>query len=493
MAIKTLAELKSKFETGDQPTAQDFIDFMDSFLHAGLGNFPNPLPAVSGADLENIGDALPNPLPARDGSALTNINPKEYNVPGSMPVPSYATANTFVLTGDFTIGATDPNNRIFLIARRLRIQIAGAYEYTEVSNAVFAAGITTATTLDAMSGSPIQEVAVGVITPFALGGAAGPRTVGSADDTKVLHNTGNETAAGNKTLTGTATLSGPVYMGDIISITGDISPAQITADQNDYNPTGLSTASVLRLNTDALRYLSGIASGTDGKILTLINVGNFTIGLKHNALSTAANRFYLDTAAVYILPNSSLMICYDATSSRWRPINLISLSGWLPIAKKSANNSSPNLDFTGFLSGSFQDYRLVIDNIRAGTAGTSIYGRVGNGGVFDAAGSHYVSTASSDPSPQNQFLITDSTSGIRASAADSGVSVTIIFHNPSDNTRHKHLEYQVAFYDNAGVYRGQSGAMFYVSSNAFTDFRILNSSVNLTDGDAYLYALKPSQ
>jgi len=179
MSVKTLADLKARFETGDMPAAQDFIDFLDSFLHAGLGNFPDPLPAVSGADLEDIGDALPDPLPARDGSALTNINPKEYNVPGSMPVPSYATADTFVLSGDFTVSAADVNNRVFLIGRRLRIQIADAYEYTEVSAAVFAAGITTVTTLDAMSGSPIQEVAVGVITPFGLGGAVGATVAGA--------------------------------------------------------------------------------------------------------------------------------------------------------------------------------------------------------------------------------------------------------------------------------------------------------------------------
>jgi len=208
MSVKTLADLKARFETGDTPTAQDFIDFLDSFLHAQLGNFPDPLPEVSGEDLTNIGDALPDPLPARDGSALTNINPKEYNVPGSMPVPSYATANTFVLSGDFTISAADVNNRVFLIGRRLRIQIGGAYEYTEVTNAVFAAGITTVTTLDNMSGSPIQEVAVGVITPFALGGAVGATAAGAVSLTK------DETIAGNKKHTGSNTFQERVNAAD---------------------------------------------------------------------------------------------------------------------------------------------------------------------------------------------------------------------------------------------------------------------------------------
>ena len=218
MTVKTLADLKARFETGDTPTAQDFIDFLDSFLHAGLGNFPDPLPAVSGADLEDIGDALPDPLPARDGSALTNINPKEYNVPGSMPVPSYATANTFVLSGDFTVSAADVNNRVFLIGRRLRIQIGGAYEYTEVSNAVFAAGITTVTTLNNMSGSPIQEVAVGVITPFALGGAVGPGTVGAAGLASNNVFTGNNIHAGTETFNQEIVLGGSTEVGTANSL-----------------------------------------------------------------------------------------------------------------------------------------------------------------------------------------------------------------------------------------------------------------------------------
>jgi hypothetical protein len=191
MAVKTLAQLKERFETGDTPTGQDFIDFLDSFLHGQLGNFPDPLPAVSGKNLLDIGEALPDPLPARSGENLTNINPGEYNVPGNMPIPSYATANTFVLTGDFTSGATDPADRIFLIGRRTRIQIGGAYEYTEVANAVFGAGITTVTTLDNMSGSPIEEVAVGVITPAASGGAVTGGIIGVPKINEKVFTTGD--------------------------------------------------------------------------------------------------------------------------------------------------------------------------------------------------------------------------------------------------------------------------------------------------------------
>lgn len=171
MTIKTPAEIKAKFETGKTPTYQDFVDLIDSHLSDLLGDFPNPLPAVDGSALLNIGSALPDPLPARDGSQLTNINPQEYNLPAGMPVPSYATANTFVLTGDYTVGAATVANRVFLIGRRLELTIAGVLTYTEVLAAAFAAGITTVTLLDAMASSQLTAVKAGVIRPVNNGGA----------------------------------------------------------------------------------------------------------------------------------------------------------------------------------------------------------------------------------------------------------------------------------------------------------------------------------
>jgi hypothetical protein len=100
---------------------------------------------------------------------------------------------------------------------------------------------------------------------------------------------------------------------------GDISPAQITGNQDDYNPTGLSTASVLRLDTDASRNLTGIAGGADGRILVVHNIGSFPLVLVHDATSTAANRFYLPGSAnLQVNPNETAILRYDATSSRWR-------------------------------------------------------------------------------------------------------------------------------------------------------------------------------
>lgn len=105
-------------------------------------------------------------------------------------------------------------------------------------------------------------------------------------------------------------------------ISGDISPAQITANQNDYNPANLATASVLRLTSDASRTITGIVDGVDGRVLTILNVGTNPIVLSNqNASSTAANRFAIG-ANITIGADQSASFIYDATSQRWRSASL---------------------------------------------------------------------------------------------------------------------------------------------------------------------------
>lgn len=167
MPVKSIAELKKKFERGDQPTAEDFVDLIDSFLHAGLGNFPDPLPAVSGKNLKDIVETLPNPLPALDGRNLTNIQPSEWIT--VLTAPSFADATSFVLLGDLT--------HEFPVGRRLRLKINGTYHITEVVSSSVAGGnppITTVVVLNPMPSSALTEVAVALLRPANAGGTMPP-------------------------------------------------------------------------------------------------------------------------------------------------------------------------------------------------------------------------------------------------------------------------------------------------------------------------------
>jgi hypothetical protein len=97
-------------------------------------------------------------------------------------------------------------------------------------------------------------------------------------------------------------------------------PAQITANQNDYDPLFGSgrVAGTWRISSDAARNITGIAGGYSGRRLTLINVNGAanTITLTaEDALSAAANRIIGGFA---IAQNGVARLIYDDTSARWR-------------------------------------------------------------------------------------------------------------------------------------------------------------------------------
>lgn len=124
---------------------------------------------------------------------------------------------------------------------------------------------------------------------------------------------------------GDVVVSGGVWsvesVSGVLALTGDISPSAIGANQNDYNPTGLSTASTLRLSSSANYSITSLAGGADGRLILIHNVGSFDIVLTDDdgATGTAGNRFALQ-ANLRLLPDTSALLQYDATSSRWRVV-----------------------------------------------------------------------------------------------------------------------------------------------------------------------------
>jgi hypothetical protein len=147
---------------------------------------------------------------------------------------------------------------------------------------------------------------------------------------------------------GTVAPEATLHVNGSVALSGGINPAQITANQNNYNPAGLTTASVLRLHSDASRDVTGLAGGVDGKIVSINNVGSNNIVLRNeNASSTAANRFQLGID-VTLAANQGLTIIYDSAVQRWRPL------GALPsTSAASAGGSDRQMQFNnaGALGG----------------------------------------------------------------------------------------------------------------------------------------------
>jgi hypothetical protein len=99
-----------------------------------------------------------------------------------------------------------------------------------------------------------------------------------------------------------------------------ITPAQLTGNVNNYNPSG--NGRIYRLSSNASRNITGFAftSVITGQEFTLVNVGSFDIVLQHeNASSTAANRLICTGGAdMTLTPNEQAIGWYDGTTQRYR-------------------------------------------------------------------------------------------------------------------------------------------------------------------------------
>ena len=100
-----------------------------------------------------------------------------------------------------------------------------------------------------------------------------------------------------------------------------LTPAQITSNQNDYNPTGGVDADIWRITSDQTRKITGIAGGYDGRRIEFQNVNTAADGdvilTYEDTASTAANRFAVDNDIV-LEPGEGAVLTYDGTSARWR-------------------------------------------------------------------------------------------------------------------------------------------------------------------------------
>jgi len=95
-----------------------------------------------------------------------------------------------------------------------------------------------------------------------------------------------------------------------------ISPSQITSNQNDYAPTGWSSATIVRLSFDSgIDGITGFSAGSNGDIKELLNVGTqpgYLLG--ESTASSAANRI---SKTEILAPKCRIRIMYSTDASRW--------------------------------------------------------------------------------------------------------------------------------------------------------------------------------
>lgn len=97
----------------------------------------------------------------------------------------------------------------------------------------------------------------------------------------------------------------------------ELAPAQITANQNDYNPAGLGDAFLLLLTSDAARDITGFEQ-TNNKLLYVYNNGAFNITLKHLVTSNAAKQIVGRGGADTVLtPKTGALLYYSFSVGKW--------------------------------------------------------------------------------------------------------------------------------------------------------------------------------
>lgn len=104
-----------------------------------------------------------------------------------------------------------------------------------------------------------------------------------------------------------------------------LTPPQITADQNNYNPPGLVGIDILRISTDVARTITGLYSAPfrEGLPLLVMNVGSdIAVLADESVLSDAVNRFAL-SSNLNLYPDQLVLLHHDVISIRWRA-NLLS-------------------------------------------------------------------------------------------------------------------------------------------------------------------------
>ncbi len=141
---------------------------------------------------------------------------------------------------------------------------------------------------------------------YALGWSSSTPTAANPDTT--IHRAASKVVklADGSSGTNGATLSSPW-----------ISPTQLTANQDNYNP---GVARNYRLSSDASRDITGLSiSQVDGQEFYFYNIGSNNIVLKHDVTSTAANRFYCTGGAdITLAAYDCARIVYDNTTQRFR-------------------------------------------------------------------------------------------------------------------------------------------------------------------------------
>jgi len=177
----------------------------------------------------------------------------------------------------------------------------------------------------------------------------------------------------NTSITGTLGVSALTTLSGGLTVTNGGNVA-FQRNATDYTATGtqdnvnFGTGVMFRITSASPVTINGIAGGTDGRLMTLVNASASTVTIGNNASGTPANNVTTGTGSnAALLAGASVNLAYDSSSNVWRIIG----SG-------SGVGGGTYVDLQGSTPGTPQTGNLNID-------GTGIFGTAIKGPSLDAA------------------------------------------------------------------------------------------------------------
>jgi hypothetical protein len=207
-----------------------------------------------------------------------------------------------------------------------------------------------------------------------------------------------------------------------------ITPAALAADTNNYNPTGLDTAGILRISASTEVNLSGLAAQAAGRLIFIHNVGANRINIPNQSgLSDAENRFALPGGATVPLEHSAIaLVQYDGTAARWRVVAASGTANDDQVATEVPFTASGEEDWP---EGVPEDVGAALDDLAArtrtielsGFKATVFTGSVPSGACDDAQ--HIFIKTDATPNLAEIFICSSNgATPQKASANDAGIT-----------------------------------------------------------------------
>lgn len=165
------------------------------------------------------------------------------------------------------------------------------------------------------------------------------------------------------------------------ALAGSITPT-VAAGINNWSPTGLATASVLRVTTTGSQIITGIDSSgaVDGDVKAIINLGAGQLAFTHSdAASLAANRIKTSNGVAIILAVGESVLLRWSSATQWEVLTTCITN--TPTNSAAGLSPATPSDATQFLNGAInpayahvKDSDLSVSNVTTNNVTSTAHG-----------------------------------------------------------------------------------------------------------------------